>query len=293
MRYRRYKAFTLVELLVVIAIIGMLVALLLPAVQASREMARRTHCANNLTQLILAVQNYESAHRVYPSGTTDKNRPIVNEPQGYHHNWITQLLPYLEEKNTYNHVDFTAGVYDPKNKPVRKVHVAAFLCPSNPFTTSDSIALSSYAGSHHDVEAPIDIDNHGVFFLNSAIRYEDISDGTAHTIFIGEMMQPPETTKNLGWMSGTRWTLRNTGALLNAEFSVQAAPPSETESGQAEEEGEAAPEGALPVGGFGSYHPGVVNFAFGDGHVQTIADSLPLNMLQQYGHRSDGQLLVR
>ena len=291
MKYRRHRAFTLVELLVVIAIIGILVSLLLPAVQAAREAARRTQCANNLTQLILAVQNYETAHLLYPPGTIDKSGPIVNAPQGYHHNWLTHLLPYMEEKNTYNHVDFNVGVYDAKNAPVRQVHVATFLCPSNPYRSSDDIALSSYAGSHHDLEAPIDADNHGVFVLNSGIRYEDISDGTAHTIFIGERIHLQESPKDLGWMSGTRWTLRNTGSVLNAALDRSRSQSSQ--SRQAENEDAASSGGPLPVGGFGSYHPGGAQFAFGDGHVQFLSESMALDILQQYGHRADGKLLVR
>ena len=106
-----------------IAIIGVLVALLLPAVQAAREAARRMQCTNNLCQLILAVQNYEMTFRVYPPGTINDTGPIQNLPQGYHHNWITQLLPFIEEQNIYNHMDFQVGVYDDKNLPVRQTPV--------------------------------------------------------------------------------------------------------------------------------------------------------------------------
>ena len=104
----------------VIAIIGILVALLLPAVQAAREAARRMSCTNNLCQLILAVQNYEMTFRVLPPGTVNDTGPIQNQPTGYHHNWITQILPYVEEQVIYNHVDFKVGVYDDANLPARR-----------------------------------------------------------------------------------------------------------------------------------------------------------------------------
>src|SRR5262245_32905246 len=109
------RAFTLVELLVVIAIIALLVPPLLPAVQAARQAARRSTCLNNLGQLILAVTNYEMAHGVYPPGTIESVGPIVNSPIGYHHNWIIQILPYLEEQNVYNAIDKKVGVYNAKN----------------------------------------------------------------------------------------------------------------------------------------------------------------------------------
>ena len=205
---RKYpRGFTLVELLVVIAIIGILVALLLPAVQAAREAARRMSCTNNLSQLILAVQNYEMAFRTYPPGTIDEKGPIKNVPQGYHHNWISQILPYFEEQVTYSHIDFAVSVYDEKNMPVREVNIEVLACPSSP-QRGDEFSLTNYAGCHNDLEAPIDTDNTGSFFLNSSVKPNDVSDGTAHTLFIGEKFCEPDL--DLGWMSGTRATLRNT-----------------------------------------------------------------------------------
>ncbi len=278
MRYKQHKAFTLVELLVVIAIIGILVALLLPAIQAAREAARRIQCSNNLTQLALAVQNYEMAYRVYPPGTVDEKGPIVDKAEGYHHNWLSHLLPYMEQKNTYNHIDFSVGVYDEKNAEVRDVRVDTHLCPSNP-DGSRGVVVTHYAGCHHDLDQPIDVDNHGVFFLNSEVRYPDISDGTTHTIFIGEKIC--DLNKDLGWMSGTSSTLRNTGETVNAALDRL------RQAGSTQP----APSGGVIVGGFGSYHPGGALFAFGDGHVTLLADTVELTTLQQLGHRADGKLL--
>ena len=213
---RRPRGFTLIELLVVIAIIAVLIALLLPAVQAAREAARRAQCVNNLMQLSIALQNYETAYEVLPPGVVNDTGPIKNVPQGYHWSWLAQLLPYMERKNIHRHIDFNVGVYDGAiNQTVRAVSIRSFLCPSDGFASpTDGIALSSYAGCYHDVEAPIDVKNNGVLFLNSAIRAEDIPDGRAYTIFAGEHLNGP----NLGWASGTRATLRNTGdALPNSQ----------------------------------------------------------------------------
>jgi len=282
MKYKQHKAFTLVELLVVIAIIGILVALLLPAIQAAREAARRTQCNNNLVQLILAVQNYDMTYRVYPPGTVDEKGPIVDKAAGYHHNWLSQLLPYMEERNTYSHIDFGVGVYHDNNAEVRDVSVGTHRCPSSPDSVKN-IVITNYAGLHHDLDQPIDVDNNGVFFLNSAVRYEDVSDGTTHTIFIGEKICDVAT--DLGWMSGTSSTLRNTGELINT---------SRNRVRQSQMAGSADDSAAgVVVGGFGSYHAGGAMFAFGDGHVNFLPSTIKLETFQQLGHRADGKLLKR
>ncbi len=138
------KGFTLVELLVVIAIIGILIALLLPALQAAREAARRSQCANQLVQLGLAMHTYEHAHGYFPPGVIDKQGPIRNVPSGYHMSWVTQILPYIEEGNTYRHIDFKQGAYARKNAPARAVVIGVLICPSDwtvPRGTAPPMAL--------------------------------------------------------------------------------------------------------------------------------------------------------
>src|SRR5688500_5557706 len=174
MNIHRRTAFTLVELLVVIAIIGVLVAILLPGIQAAREAARRSGCSANLMQLGMAVHGYESAHGVLPSGVTNPAGPIRNQAVGQHISWLVRLLPYLEEEVAYRHIDLEAGVYHRSNRAVRSLSIGVFTCPSDQIWGT----ATSYAGCHHDVEAPIDADNNGAFFLNSRLRMKDISDGS-------------------------------------------------------------------------------------------------------------------
>jgi len=150
---------------VVIAIIGILIALLLPAVQAAREAARRTQCWNNLVQIGIAMHQYDAAHEVLPPGVVDAKGPIRTEPAGYHMSWLVQILPYIEEGNTFRHIDFSVGVYDPKNAPVRKLTRSFTMCPSDGGgnrNKSQAVQSNNYVGCHHDVESPIDANNHGV-----------------------------------------------------------------------------------------------------------------------------------
>ena len=218
MRTSNRGGFTLVELLVVIAIIGILIALLLPAVQAARETARRLQCTNNMAQLGIALQNYQAAFEVLPPGVVNSTGPIRNRPVGYHMGWLVQILPYMEETVTYKHVDFSVSVYDKKNAPVRSIQMSQFTCPSTWQVGGPGRWASSYAGCHHDLEAPIDKDNHGVFFLNSGVNPREIVDGISYTIFVGEKLSDQY---GFGWMSGTRSTLRNTGTPINATTFAQ------------------------------------------------------------------------
>jgi prepilin-type N-terminal cleavage/methylation domain-containing protein len=181
----RRKAFTLVELLVVIAIIGIFVSLLLPAVQASRESARRVTCTNQLRYLIVAVHDYELAHGHLPAGTVNPTGPILNLPDGHHISWIAHILPYIDEPALYSHLDLSLSAYHQANDRARQTTVSGLSCPSS---SEAGWPFSNYAGCHHDVETPIDSDNQGVFFLNSRLTREDLKDGTAYTLFLGEKL---------------------------------------------------------------------------------------------------------
>ncbi len=298
------SAFTLIELLVVIAIIAILIALLLPAVQQARESARQMQCRNNLVQIGLALANYSHAHGVLPPGTVNPTGPIRNEPKGYHVAWTVQILPFLDEQNLFNQFDFAAGAYQQKNLDIYEAVPRTFWCPSTwyrPISVKfrgdqvERVGPCSYAGCHSDVEKPIDAKDSGLLFLNSSVSRKDVPDGMAYTLLVGEKTSPTEQYNaagelvnfDLGWLSGTRATLRNTGTPINEERNEKlrrlARPP---EQGQ----GPLLRPDPLYVGGFESDHAQGVHFLFGDGSVRFVNQFTDLSVLRQLANRSDGSL---
>ena len=273
------RGFTLVELLVVVAIIGILIGMLLPAVQQVREAARRTQCLNNLTQIGLAMHNHVFSFGHLPPGVVDTAGPIQSVAKGQHVSWTVQLLRFLEQNGIADAFDIEAGTYAAANAPALGVVIPPFQCPSQRFTvnTTTAAGLSHYAGCHHSVEAPIDVDNNGLLFLNSAITYGDIYDGSSNTILVGEIIADGS---DLGWASGTRATLRNTSEILgyqdwNTKYGAGALA-------------------AMPktfVGGFSSPHPGTVNFLFADGSVHSLIQSIDPLVFENLGNRSDGAMM--
>lgn len=274
-------AFTLVELLVVIAIIGVMVGLLLPAVQAAREAARRMSCSNNLAQLGLALHNHEFSWGYLPAGSTNPTGPIQNIAEGQHVSFLVRLLPYMEQQALADLFDVEAGAYADSNTTARRANIATFSCPSHPYRHwPEDQAPSMYAGNYHHVEAPLDIDNSGLLFLNSQIQYRDIYDGSSNTILVGEIVATDDT---LGWVSGTRATLRNTGHALE-------------EGGASYRGGQTSnplftPSNDLEMGGYGSFHPGGALFCLADGSVRFLSQTLQAEVLSNLGNRADGQFV--
>lgn len=301
---RNQRGFTLIELLVVIAIIAVLIALLLPAIQAAREAARRSQCVNNLMQLSIALQNYESAFEVLPPGVVNPTGPIQNLPKGYHYSWTVQILPFIEQKSLYKHIDFKSGAYDVTNLTARLITVRSFLCPSDAVPRGGALTNTpgpnNYVACHNGVEAPIDTNNNGAFYLNSSVRYEDIPDGSSQTIFLSERLL---SGTDLGWISGTSSTLRNTGTLPNAMSRGLVKPPVSPLDDQEDGGGAGIGAGAgaagaaaddrssLIVGGFSSRHSGGINCAFGDGSVRFMKDSVNGTVFERLGNRADGELI--
>ena len=331
---KRSAGFTLIELLVVIAIIAVLIALLLPAVQQAREAARRTQCKNNLMQIGLALSNYMMAHEVLPPGTQNDKGPIRSkEADGYHMSWCTQILPYIEQQNVYEHIDFTKSVYDPLNAAVRQQPVNTFICPSDPGNrlagngTSALAAVTSYCGIHNDFETPIDVKQNGVLFLNSSVRYEQIRDGSSNTIFVMESRL--NGGSDLGWISGTKASLRNVvvvvsgglpanllgqlsldgftaieeeakelssgnpipGNAAEPQFRSHASSIGNANSGNVRQELADLESGREFVGGGSSNHVGGGHFGMGDGSIRFISQNISPKLLRNLAHKSDGEML--
>lgn len=272
---RSHSGFTLIELLAVVCIISVLIAMLLPAVQNAREAARKTECRNNLRQLSVAIACYRDSFEVLPPGTVNSTGPIrsvVGMPTGYHMGWLAQIQPQLGRATTFNAIDFDYGAYSDQNSKPQGLLLKLISCPSSAGLTS----VSAYAACHNDIEAPIDVDNNGCFFLNSSISLDDISDGLSNTLFLGECTPMGLT---LGWMSGSRATLRNAGSVeVNNPNAMPAMPI-----------GVPAP---LFVGGFGSSgHPLGFNVALGDGSVRELSSEIDLSVLQRMANRADGEVV--
>ena len=226
---RGRRAFTLIELLVVIAVIGILMALLLPAVQQAREAARRAACKNNLKQLGLAIHNYNDALKCLPPGRiTNFNVP----GEGRCYSAYAHLLPYIDQGHAYDMINFsfspeqgamTPGV--PENTTVLNLLVATLLCPSD----WEGVKLQGDSGVHNyplctgstyplSPRNPWGVPVNGVFFENSSIRFKDISDGVSRTVCISETIIA--TPGSAVWDGVTRengfvLTLGNTNAPPN------------------------------------------------------------------------------
>jgi len=209
------RAFTLVEVLVVVAIIGLLIALLLPAVQAARESARRMQCLNNLKQIGIGLHNHAAANGSLPAGLISQAYPAVPTHPYTFYRWsaLAQLLPYLEKENLRGMLDLSLPLYMPDpgypisapNKAAVSQLVPDFLCPCDSgeavnaqFGPTNYVAC---AGSGTGGGTPFNTD--GVFYVNSATRFGDITDGASNTVAFSESLVGIDTPRdNTGAFTG-------------------------------------------------------------------------------------------
>jgi len=306
--------FTLVELLVVIAIIGILIALLLPAVQAAREAARRTECANHFKQVGLAMHNYHASHRVFPMGTNlwkvasagcgCKPEPGCESPRrgGNDNNamaWGVFLFPYLELQNLYDEFDFDECYTSYTNWPLGATRIDVFLCPSDSqgqelilcctgleqegMPEDHDLAKTNMAGVHDSVEHMClptlnrpTLDGDGILYGASKTRVADIMDGTSNTLLVGEVLGGgPGTHRGIHWIS---WDTMGTQRGINGPG---------TRIGE-----------DLPLdfnhrhhGAFASQHPGGCHFVMADGSVHFLSENINAETLAALTTRAGSEIV--
>lgn len=190
------KGFTIIELLVVIAIIGVLIALLMPAIQAGRESARRTKCLNNLKQIGLAMQNYQSALKSFPPSRC-WNYVLGND--GGDFSAQARILPYIEQGGIYNFIDFRKSYDDnylPDGSPLRALRVEIFLCPSE---VNDTARIENGAPENYPINYGVNLGTwfvfdpathrggNGAFFQNSQLTPASFRDGMSNTLCAAEV----------------------------------------------------------------------------------------------------------
>ena len=277
----RPNGFTVLELLVVIAIIGLLVALLLPAVQQAREAARRTQCKNHLKQIGLALHNYHDIHQTFPPGYISQFDSSGNDT-GPGWGWAAFILPQIEQQNVSDRIQFNKLIEDPANGTIRVARIETYFCPSDsasqtwtakkydlsgtPQSTVCEVASANYVAVYGTTEPGVDGD--GIFYRNSKIRMADVTDGTSSTLMVGER------SFRLG---PATWTGVITGANLYPLPGSPSPPVLNNPSGMTlghTGDGNGPNGSASYVNQFYSLHTGGVHFLFCDGHVGFLSSSM-------------------
>jgi prepilin-type N-terminal cleavage/methylation domain-containing protein/prepilin-type processing-associated H-X9-DG protein len=305
------RAFTLVELLVVITIIGILIALLLPAVQAAREAARRIQCSNQFKQVALALHNYHAAQGTFPPGMIQWDGRWSSgcgprgTPSTYHGwSWGAFILAYLEQKNVHDAIDFDGWYSSSQNRQPGATRIEAFLCPSDPQDgelvgccsgwqvgghSLEDVRMTNMAGvadsedwTCNGIAANQYSVNDGMMGEREGARIRDVRDGTSHTLFVGEVTGGGRGSYRAHfWVS---WDLLDTRDGINGPFSVPGGDwaPDESPSGTYT---------GFRDTGFSSYHPGGCHFALADGSVHFLTENLASQVLVALTTRAGGEVV--
>ena len=293
--------FTLIELLVVIGIIGVLVGLLLPAVQQAREAMRRSQCQNHLRQIGLALHNYHGSAQAFPAGYYTNVDASGNET-GPGWGWGSAVLPQLEQAGMYEQIKFNIGIEQPANSKARVQTISVFNCPSDSkpdvwqaskrdlatgayLSNICDFATANYVGLFGTFEPGVGGD--GIFFRNSKIGLRDITDGSSTTLMVGER------SFDLGEAT---WT----GAILDAVIvpesgdGVGTGPPESSSSLVLGHTGDGYGPGdrRSHVNQFYGHHSGGVNFLLGDGHVSLVTSSLDYKLYQALTTRAGHEVVT-
>ncbi|WP_425615838.1 DUF1559 domain-containing protein [Anatilimnocola sp. NA78] len=302
---RRRAAFTLVELLVVIAIIGVLVALLLPAVQAAREAARRMQCGNNLKQIVLAAHNHHDTYGAFPagrrgcdgSGTPCNGMSATDVNRGGASGFVA-FLPFLEQANIHKSIGITEAdvpwpttdnaTWRPHNKIALETRPKMFVCPSDtakPFIANTgsggtiNAAVGSYAlvagsnGPSQGIAATVKFDNNGLFVYFNTKRMADVTDGTSNTLAAGEVRDGHLGNNSNVWSVASR----HAHCLRTTENPINTAP------------GAGIVYSTLNAA-FLSRHPGGANFALADGSVRLLTENMDITMYRALSTIAGGEV---
>jgi prepilin-type processing-associated H-X9-DG protein len=298
----------LIELLLVISIIALLIALVLPAVGRSREAARRIQCVNNLKQVGLALHTYHDSARVFPPGyvtfvSESPGEPATDLGPGWA--WGSMLLPQMEQHGVYNAINFELEVTCVENRTATITRISSRICPSDPNTNPASVRYSMSArataslsatnyvgvyGPGRIAEAPGN--GRGVFFRNISVGLVDLTDGSSQTIVVGE--------RSSGRGQAT-WVGRAVGGWVvqDPQRGRHSGPVPEPEEAWAmvlgstgSEDAPAAPcDPRSGLSGFDSRHLGGANFAFGDGSVRFVRETIDPVVYRALSTRAGEELI--
>ena len=280
--------FTLIELLVVIAIIGVLIGLLLPAVQQAREAARRAQCINNLKQLALALVNYTEDIGTLPIGYPFQREPVSGSTTASTHSIFVAVLPFMEQRSLFDGINFSFTIYNVPNYTIHSVGLSALWCTSDS-AVSQVVTLpdgamyepgvvrmhyTSYAGSTGIWQYWEQQDPHpqtkmnGLFYQGGAVRLAEIIDGTSNTLFLSERAHSLLDDNSRTWWHW--WTSGNYGdTLFCTLWPMNAFRRTSDIYGDT---GDART--SAYVSGTSSLHPGGCNFAFADGLVHFLKETI-------------------